>query len=201
MSFSTGKLPVSVNTSTFDNCSADRVISEVMHEMPASSVESKLRHGIGHACLYNRTYPWTVRAVMHEFRGINACFVETINACTQSRTFLIWDQSVMQLRELLTGWLIIYCKGVVQQSAVGEKCLVTAQSERKKGCVIVVNVWWSSRDSPRYMYQSLTRPINGIDCQVMFMSTFFACCRAVKSGRQRKLIWRKPELIRIFAMT
>lgn len=55
-------------------------------------------------------------------RGINARFVETINACTQSRFFLIRDQGVMQLRELLTGRLTIHYKGVVQQTAAGEKC-------------------------------------------------------------------------------
>lgn len=72
----------------------------------------------------------------------------------------------MQLSEPLARWLDVYYKGVVQQTAVRVEFLVSVQPERKKGCVIAENVWWSSRDSPKCTCQSLTRPVIAVGCQV-----------------------------------
>lgn len=99
-------------------------------------------------------------------RGLNVWFVETIRLCRHACIFLIPDQGVMQLGELLTRWLSVYCMGVVQQIAVRVKRLVAAQSLREEGCLMEGNVWWSSQDSPKCMCQSVVRPLVASDCQV-----------------------------------
>jgi hypothetical protein len=103
----------------------------------------------------------------------NVWLVETIRLCRHACIFLMPDQGVMQLGEPLTRWLHVYYMGVVQQTSVRVKCLVTAQYLRKKGCLIVENVWWSSQASPRgprCMCQSVGRPLLASDCQVTSIS-------------------------------
>jgi hypothetical protein len=169
-------------------------------------------HVSRYTCLFDSTYAvtpdyWHLR---RQFVVRNVWFVETIRLWRHACIFLVPEQGVMQLGEPLACWLTLYVEGVVQQTAARVKRLVTTRSVRKKGCLIVENVWWSRQDSPRCICQSVTPPLITSDCQV----TSIACSywlswespcsdkwTPTKNGNSREsvschVIWRKPKLIR-----